>query len=435
MNKPKLLTWHDFVTPTGFSNVAKQLLKNISDDFETHIVAINHRGEPHEWNGCSVYPTDEAGLDPLGMRLLVNKAKEVQPDVVFLFQDYYNIHQCIKAVKEAAPKAKICVYFPIDGTPVLKLWDDAMYLADYRFAYSKWAQKILDFTYPGLDSEILYHGVDTEVFKPLSDREWQSGREKLGWTDKFMGVCVNRFQPRKQIAALLRVWSMFSLGAKECRSCGHKQPIHTPMCELCQDTHMSLTYVRPKDDVGLYLHMKLVEPIMGGGPANTVVAAIYAAGFRTEDLTAESQRVYVCLDDIYGKDLIPESQINIFYNLADVNLSTAVGEGAGLSLLESAAAGIPSIAPKHSAIPEMLGKHGVLVPNQAIFSMANDVAHARPIVNEWEMVKSLEKMYKLWRRTKSRTQSQGCIDHIRSKFLWDDKREKLVSVLKSLVNR
>jgi glycosyltransferase involved in cell wall biosynthesis len=426
MKKPILLTWHDFIAPTGFSNVAHQLLQGVSETFETHIVGINHRTSIVDWQGCRVYPT---GLpdDSLGMKFLIHKAHELQPDVIFLFQDYYNINDCIREVKEAAPNAKICVYFPIDGTPVLRMWDDVMFLPDFRFSYSHWASRVMRDAYPEVLSEVLYHGVDTKVFKPISNELWIEERLRMGWENKFIGVCVNRFQPRKQISTLLRVWSMFSEGAKVCKMCKHKQPKHVTLCELCQSGGLILSnYLKPKEDVGLYLHMNMVEPnAMGGGLGNSLLAAINAAGFR-----GGSYKVYTNLDDIYAGDRIPESQINIYYNLADVNLSTAVGEGAGLSLIESQAAGIPSIAPLNSAIPEMIGSTGTLVPNAAIFSMSQDISHARPIVNEFEMVKALEKNYSKWQRSgKARTSRKDCVDNVHKNFLWNDKREALQNIL------
>ena len=39
--KPKLLIWSDFIAPSGFGNVAKNLFDNLHQKYDVSIVAIN----------------------------------------------------------------------------------------------------------------------------------------------------------------------------------------------------------------------------------------------------------------------------------------------------------------------------------------------------------------------------------------------------------
>ena len=42
--KPKLLIWSDFLVPSGFGNVAKNLFDDLYKEFDVSVVAINYRG-------------------------------------------------------------------------------------------------------------------------------------------------------------------------------------------------------------------------------------------------------------------------------------------------------------------------------------------------------------------------------------------------------
>ena len=126
--------------------------------------------------------------------------------------------------------------------------------------------------------------------------------------------------------------------------------------------------------------------------------------------------------------------INQLYNASNINISSAVGEGCGLSLIEAAAAGTPSIAPYNSAIPEMLKDTGHLVKNCGIFNMGFDNGHWRPIADCLDMAHALEKEYRRWKKfrgesNKQREVRQECIDNIHKNYLWADK----VDLLKRLM--
>ena len=47
-------------------------------------------------------------------------------NLIFLFQDIFNIDSVLPQVLQAAPKTPIIVYYPIDGTPVSKVWQNLM---------------------------------------------------------------------------------------------------------------------------------------------------------------------------------------------------------------------------------------------------------------------------------------------------------------------
>jgi glycosyltransferase involved in cell wall biosynthesis len=59
---------------------------------------------------------------------------------------------------------------------------------------------------------------------------------------------------------------------------------------------------------------------------------------------------------------LPVEGLNALYNAGDVYMSTSGGEGFGLTLAESLAAGVPVVATGWAAEVEVVGDGGILVP-------------------------------------------------------------------------
>lgn len=430
MSKPKLVTWHDFQCHTGFGIVAEELIKDAHKHFDVEVVAINNINGKKFDKDRYAYVHSTSPTDPYNKELLKKVVGEEKPEVIFLFQDIFNISAIIKDLKEASPDSKILSYFPIDGYPISKLYSDAVEYSDILITYSDWAIENFKEFYPEAgEIHKLYHGVNTETFKPIKPGLIQALRKGTGWENKFVCVNVNRYQPRKQLDLTMRIFSMFSYGYNECQSCGHWQPLNMSRCELCMEKEM-MALGSDKPDTRLYLHTNQRARIMGYFPTDHLLSHLENAGVA---LDSEEQRVSVNGHDL-NKNEVPSSVINEIYNCADLNMTTTVGEGCGLSLLESAAVGVETIAPKNSAIPEMLGDTGHIIPNKAVVNMRQDNGYMRPIVDEKAYVMKLDEIYKKWKTGgKKKRFDQKLIDRIHENFLWDDKRDFLMEKLISLV--
>lgn len=429
--KPKVLAWCDFLVPTGFGNVAANLLDDLHKDYDLQVVGINYRGKKrYDTSKYFVYPTPRYE-DHLGIDLLKNLAMDEQPDIIFLFQDIFHISNVIKDLKDASPKSKIVSYFPVDGGPLSVNWAETIHTSDEILVYTEWAKKVIRDTFPTHKQfTTLYHGVDKETFYPMDIEDIEKYRADRGWKGKFVVSNVNRFQPRKAITLTGRAFSMFAKGHKYCNECGWHMPISAPRCELCRKEDLK---VKPKsrDDVMLYLHMMPQDSSMGPGPGNSLQNHMVNSGFTNADmnkiLSINGRNIY--------KGEVPIEKVNEIYNGSNVNISTTLGEGCGLSLIESAATGTPSIAPYNSAIPEMLGNTGWMCSNKAIMTQSGDNGFFRPIVDEWQVVKALEAAYKQWKdRGVEVTLDQDCIDRIDDKFRWDDKRDTLRKVFQRVLS-
>lgn len=425
--KPILVTWHDFLAPTGFANVAKNLLSEAYKDFDVHVVAINAWNKDQSFDESLykevIYTEDPE--DKLNIKPLLNKVEELQPDVVFLFQDIYHVDMICGPVKERSPKTKIVSYFPIDGHPVFKHYKNIWEVSDILITYSDWAIQVLYDYLPQLKDKTLhklYHGVDFNTFRPLSPKKIKFLRRQVNWNGKFVVSNINTYQPRKQLDFSIRAFSMFAKGYKECQDCAHWMPINFKTCELCMGRSL-VKKGKKKDDVILYLHTMPQTRIMGNLSTDHILSHMENAGFDTSD---HGKSIAINGQNI-NKGEVPESIVNEVYNCSDYNLSTAVGEGCGLSLLESAAVGVPSIAPQNSAIPEMLGPYGHLIPNKAVANFPYDNGHMRPLIDEKELTKKLNTLYKRWEKSgRQKVFKQEIVDRIHNEFAWDDKREFLM---------
>lgn len=434
--KPKIFAWCDTPTvPTGFGVVAKNLFRDLHKKYDLEILGINYHGDTrYDTEKWFIYPAMQYP-DPIGFKKMDKILPQVNPDIIILFQDIFHIDQAWDKVKEKAPNAKVIIYFPIDGTPVNVTWEKPIKEADAVVTYTEFAKQAILDTFPKLNPDkilTLDHGVDTEVYKPIPQKEIDNARKELGWDKKFVILNVNRFQPRKVIPLTLRASALFTKGYHKCK-CGNWYWKGRSHCDLngCGPEDIVET-VDGRPDTLLYLHMVPNEQGMGPGHGNSLQAHAYNAGYRNEDLGGPKQTIQINAADLY-RNPFPEEVLNKIYNASCVNISTTVGEGFGFSLAESAASGTISIAPKQSAIPEVLGDTGYLIPNVTHFNMAMDNGHVRPIVDVREIIKALEIEYQKWlKNNRKPVKSQEAIDRVKRVFDWQDKRDFIEKVIEDV---
>ena len=323
--KKKLFVWSDFLVPTGFGQVAHNLLDTMHEQFDVQILGINYHGDKrYDTSKYFVYPVSKDDL--LGMKKLPFLLQREAPDIIFLFQDIFHISDMIDKIKTLCPLSKIVSYFPVDGQPFSAAWGNVLTNSDAVVTYSNWAIKIIKDRFPNGNKSItkLYHGVDTGIYKPLSESRIEDLRTNFGWHNKFAIININRFQPRKAVPLGLRAFSMFAKGYKVCK-CGNHMPIDRTSCDLnmCPPEDIIETKAFDRTDVFLYLHMMSQEPAMGPGRANILQNHLLNAGFVDRDVNSI---IGINASNIYG-GAVSNDEINEFYNAANLNISTTHGEG------------------------------------------------------------------------------------------------------------
>lgn len=374
MAKLRVLWYSDSpTTATGFATVAKNMLNALygTGKYEFTIVGINHSGVPYDQNKYpyAIYPAanalthDERYRDVYGRQLLVDMARSGNFDIVFMLQDTFIVQTFMDAllkVRDGLPAEKkfaIVHYFPIDGTPKASWVKDVVCKVDIPVTYTEYAKSEclkIDSTLREMD--VIYHGVDKNVFFPPTSQEFREGfLEKH--KDKFIVLNVNRNQPRKDLHRTFAGFKLF-----------HEKHPDSFLFMLCQ-----------MDDVGGNIYE---------------IAEHYGLKW-DEDWACPSPSSYG------ANQGYPVEVVNKIYGASDLVVSTTVGEGWGLSFSEAVACKRPVLFPKNTSLVEMIGENeerGWFIKsgetmNDYVCMGAGDNNILRPVVDVYDMAEKMDYIY------------------------------------------
>lgn len=346
----RILVLADFACNTGFGTVAQnivsQLLLEERVDYYVDIVGINYHGEPNSWQ--RFYPKVRlfsakmsSGGDLWGRSFLMDLLCTGDYDYLWVLQDTFIVRtfaaeaEEIHKLLEGKKQFKFIYYFPLDATPPPEWITEGVAKAHVPVSYTEWAKGLCCDVDTTLQDriEVIPHGVDTKIFHPTDAEEAKEWRSKYfhGHADgKTLVVNVNRNQPRKDIGRTLQV-----------------------IRKVVDDGRIG--------DFLFYLHMQ---------PKDLGLDVVSAA----KSLGLEMYKHYVIPNKEYSANKFPATMLNRVYNAADIVMSTALGEGWGLSLTESMATKTPVIAPNHTAVADVCGygKYATLCKADNPIIIAND---------------------------------------------------------------
>jgi len=223
-------------------------------------------------------------------------------------------------LREVCQKKSIhtTLYFPVDGA-LDPAWTDIIAAVDLPIAYTHYGKQEAEakgrrrghsFT-----CEVLPHGVDQAIYQPVSAEERARLRRGLwdpAWVepDDFLMINVNANQRRKDVARSLEV-----LAAVRERGVPAKLLMHMP--ESSQE-QLSLSAVG--EQLGLI-------PVAHWGHSGPLYRK--------------------------GNALLTEQDLAKYYNVADLYLTTSLGEGWGLGITEALGCGCMAAVPRHTACLEL----------------------------------------------------------------------------------
>jgi glycosyltransferase involved in cell wall biosynthesis len=294
---------------TGFSTVTNEILGRLArlGSYRIACLGWGYDGWPYDRGKIpfDVYPSRSPDL---GKEALPKALEDFRPDIVISLGDIWMV-EWIAGIKNR-DKFKYLAYVPIDGSPLYPPWGDFLRSVDVPVTCSLFAQQLVRETFPDVDAKMIYHGVDLNVFRPLGKDEYT---RPAALKDKFIVGCVARNQQRKNLPILIKAFAQF-----------------------CRD----------KEDAVLYLHTNPED-----------------IGWDIIDLL---KRYDVFNRSCMSKNAavqngVSKQKLNELYNLFDVMALPTAGEGFGLPILESMAAGTPVIATNYSACVELLEGRGELI--------------------------------------------------------------------------
>jgi glycosyltransferase involved in cell wall biosynthesis len=346
-----------WVGDAGVSTGFARCTHAVCDEFHTagwdvHILGLNYFGDPHE-HPYKIYPPRQpwdGGHDPYGVSRLPLLVARLEPDVVVLLNDPWNVRGYLEeGLKEAGVQAsRVMAWLAVDAKnqPGHELNDLDHVVVWTRFA----ANELRAGGYTG-EPSIVPLGVDHELFCPRP----RKGARAICWPcslpqDAYVVGVVGRNQPRKRIDLSI---AYFAEWIKRYQI----------------DNAYLYLHVAPTGEMGCDIK-SLVHYY---GIHGQVVASVPNAGLG-----------------------IPQDRLPLLYSSFDVLLTTTQGEGFGLPVLEAMACGVPCIVPEWSGLGDWTEDAALRVPctSTALSAPTNGAPYTIGGVPDREAtIKALQAMY------------------------------------------
>lgn len=294
----KILFIGDACLHSGFATVTHSILHYLHQRHEVHVCGVNYRGDPHGYP-YPIYRADMYG-DTWGVRRFDELCAKIQPDIVCINNDPWNV---VRFLTDYRP-VPIVAYMPIDGDGLPKKTASLLNQLTCAIWYTEYGKKVAEKSGFAGKSEIVPHGVDSKRFRPIEKME---ARRTIGLPQEgFLIGNVNRNQLRKRLDLSIKAFSIayHEYGLK---------------------------------DAWLYLHSAMRDE---GGDLQQI-AEYYGVADRVMSPAGK--------DSFQGVDY---DAMPYIYSSLDMQISTSMGEGWGLTTMEGMACGVPQVIPYHSALAE-----------------------------------------------------------------------------------
>lgn len=334
---------------TGFGVVTEALgSRFVAAGVDVRIIALNHRGEPVRGPLAGrVWPSDTLAqhfahhtgkaIDG-SLWTALDPEDQWKPDAVLAIADVSGLLNHIGGSADTWRKVPVYHYCPIEGDNLPPMWRQLWGM--FRpVAMSDYGQRVIS-EHIGQPVPRIYHGVDAETFRPVSQGSpirWDGGtyrtkedcKAKFGLEGRNVILRADRNVVRKNFDALIR--SFVPIAAAD------------PNVDL-------VLHCRPIDNEGIDLWQEIL---------------------RMPEHLRDRVKFTNAHDTFKG---LATDGLAVLYNAADIYMSTTGGEGFGLTIAEAMACGVPVVATGWAAEVEVIGPGGVLIPP------LHD-AYGQPVVN------------------------------------------------------
>jgi glycosyltransferase involved in cell wall biosynthesis len=301
--------------PTGYSNQSRQIANILSKDgIEVFYFAHGYMGaniEPGtiiEGGERFNYKIIGGGKEPYFKDVLPYYTKMYNIDVLFILLDTFMLYPWF--LNWDLTPAKVIFYYPSDGGSGMPLGCEQILRKVHKaIAMAKFGQIQVQDMY-GIQTGHIPHGVDSNLFKPLSDNEKQQLKAKWGLQGKFVIGSVFRNQGRKMADRMIKSFALFAKSAPNA---------------------ILFLHTDPNDNAQVFPIQALVQRY-----------------------NLENRVIYTGMTFFNG---FPIDKMNEIYNIMDVFLLTTSGEGFGIPIIEAMAAGIPCLVTDYTTSRELISTY------------------------------------------------------------------------------
>jgi glycosyltransferase involved in cell wall biosynthesis len=384
----KVLWLGDAGCHTGFARVTHALGDRLVDmGHDIHCLATNYQGDHFDTKIKLYRPTKLVQTDWYGKTRIVEMLGQIEPDVVVMLNDpalisnllFDNSYDKDKYLLQYRP---LLTYMPIDGHNAPPAWS-ILNKVSRPLTMTKFGRDTFS-----PDAPVIYHGVDTDIFYPVSKEHPIHTSTGLTVTSKREAKAA--FSYPEDSFLVLRVD----------RNSGRK--------DYPASWKSLVPVMRKHTDIITHFHCQGMGDTMG-----VDVRAMLSRDPSTQ------KRFFLpdLLNTFFGWN---EEDLNCLYNAADLFISHSRGEGFGLTIAEALACGVPVIAQNVSAIPEVVGPGGQLIDPQREITVPS--GQDQWLSDIGAFTEAIEHAYLSvgWRREKGRA-GHG---HIVSSFSWDYAAER-----------
>lgn len=297
--------------PTGYGGVMNKLERYFYENLGMRVMeaGVQNVGNPLMVDGIEKLPNHRQV--PFAGDSMAEWINERRPDIAWYLGDPHWFHWMAQFNKHMMQRDNkfytSMVYFPIDNDVLPKSFVETLMSQDIRVTFTNYGKEICE-KHGVTDVNVAHHGVDTDIFFPMSDEERQKLRIQNGLDDKFVVGQINRNNFRKMTPLLMEAFEEFARDKPEARLFLHCDPRDNQGYDLIE-------YVQQLNLDGKVLFNSRVKNAITG---------------------------------------VPATELNLYYNAMDVHASATTGEGWGLTTTEAQAAGCPVIIGKHSTGPELV---------------------------------------------------------------------------------
>jgi glycosyltransferase involved in cell wall biosynthesis len=393
---------------TGFARVTHAIGDRLVTDYghDVHTLAVNYDGDYWPTPMKLYRPSKLVTNDLYGQSRFVEMLAKVMPDVVVMLNDPYVVLKFLlrNRYDESYVLARtrpIIAYMPVDGINWPETWthlpEFIKNLPPLDGGTGPWFRPVTmtKFGQSIIDSTLIYHGVETEKFWPVtfrrpmttssgklvtskSDAKLMLGMEP----DDFLVLRVDRNSQRKNYADSWRALIPVMKRHKNVYAWFH-----------CRAEGDSLE----------------IPQILNRDP--------------------ETRDRFRFPGDFDTKKGWSDADLAILYNAADVFMSTSWGEGFGLTIAEAMACGVPIVAQNVSSIPEVVGPGGLLCEPERHITVESGEDQWLPDVEAFS--EAIEKLYNS--SGARRTLGEAGRQHVTASFSWDTAARQFDELIKDTV--